>query len=500
MSSLWNSKSLAEWQELDYFRRPRPLKALWKPVLLTTLALAVVAMVAVAALQKKVVPRLAAIYQAGPLSPSHALFNNDCGQCHVEGFKTWDRLQHFDSTIRAVSDDTCSKCHPGPTHHPDLVQSGPHCVSCHREHHGQVPLSRVHDGDCTSCHRDLPASIEKGKQTVFRNIAAFAGHPEFVQRWEGAPKDPGTVAFNHAVHLQPDGVLTYCAEQRTKLGGTPGRLGGDAEVDRRMQREVLQCNKCHELDEAGRYMLPIRYEQHCNQCHPLTVGIPVRTDAADAKRALAEFSRTPAPHQAPEVVRAVLRDRLTQFIQANPGFLKIDSKGPEARRPIPGSKPNRPELVSKEEFEWVGRQLIQVEKPLLTSKAGCAYCHQEITPEKRKEGALPGFALSRINQRTFAAIGSSSRWFPHSRFRHDSHRLLDCTQCHDARSSRLTSDVLLPGIANCRNCHNNPASDRSLSAGSARTDCVECHAYHPADQKRAWSGRLTIETLGSRSP
>jgi hypothetical protein len=479
MSPLWNPKSLSEWQELDYHRRPRPLKSLWRPVLLATLAVAVVALVAVAALQKRVIPRLATAYQAGPLSTAHAMFNNDCSRCHVEGFKTWDRLVHSNSAIRAVSNDTCEKCHLGPQHHPDVVRGESiACVSCHREHHGQGPISRVADGSCTSCHRDLPRSIEPGAHTDFRKVTTFADHPEFAQRWLGAPQDPGTVAFNHARHLPPDGVLTYFAEQQEKLRGP------EPEKDRRTQRKQLQCSDCHVPDEAGRYMLPINYEKHCKECHPLTVSIPIKAEGA-VKKDLAEFSQTPAPHQKPEVVRAALRDRLTRFIQANNDLLQTEPKGGAVPRPIPGSKPSAPAPVSKEQFEWVNQQLGQVEKPLLASKAGCAFCHQEDKAARRPEGGLPSFAPSQITQ----------RWFPHSRFRHDGHRMLDCTQCHDAPSSQRTSDVLLPGIDNCRNCHNN------RPGASARSDCAECHTYHPADQKRSFRGRLNLEeVLGPRSP
>jgi hypothetical protein len=483
MSSLRSPKTLTEWEELDYFRRPRPLKALWKPVLLSTLAVGVLAMVALAVLQKKVAPGLAMAYQAGTLSSAHALFNNDCSKCHVEAFKTWDRLWQFNSAVRAVSDETCKKCHPGPIHNAMQIRQDS-CVSCHREHHGRARLDQVPDAHCTACHADL-TNATRATRPLYRDVPSFAAHPPFAQRWEGAPKDPGTIAFNHAAHLDPDGVLTPFKDLPAQDG------------DRREQRKRLECKSCHEPDEAGRYMKPISYEKHCKECHPLTVSIPVKNEGAG--EALAQFSSIPAPHQPPDMVRAVLRDRLTLFIQKNPQFLKArplaDSNPP---RPIPGSKPGRPEVVSKEQFEWVGRQLIEVEKPLFASRTGCALCHQEIKPLDPLKGELPRYALSRINQRSFPVSAGlpagetlSSRWFPHSRFRHDSHRMLDCTQCHDARKSRLSSDLLLPGIDNCRKCHD------ARPGASARSDCVECHTYHPDAEKKANHGKLTIdEVLG----
>lgn len=469
MSSTRNPKTLPEWEELDYFNRPRRLKALWKPVLLGTLAVGVVGMVAIAALQKKVAPRLATAYQAGPLSSAHAMFNNNCGICHVEAFKTWDRLWQFNSTIQSVPDKTCIECHAGPIHNTKQVRSES-CVSCHREHHGRARLDRVADAHCTSCHGNLSAAVKGGDAVLYENVASFASHPAFKERWEGAPKDPGTVAFNHKVHLALDDPAT---------------------------QKPLLCNKCHVPDVAGQAMLPIRYEDHCKGCHPLTVSLPVAGAAADTKRALAEFSRTPAPHQAPEMVRAALRDRLTLLIQNHPEFLKGESGSGGPPRPIPGSRVSRPEVVSKEEYEWVGQQLIKVEGPLLDSKAaGCAKCHQRIETAGGKAGELPQFARPHINERTFPDIGASSRWYPHSRFRHDSHRMLDCTQCHvGAPNSERTSEVLLPDITNCRQCHD------SRPGASARSDCIECHSYHPAAGKKEFHGKLSVEqVLGASGP
>lgn len=478
MSSLRNPKTLADWMELDYFRRPRCLKSLWKPVVLTTLVIGVATMVALAVLQKKAAPRLATAYQAGSLSTAHAMFNNDCSQCHVEAFKTWDRLWRFNGSIRAVPDDACQKCHPGPIHHVEQVRNDS-CVSCHREHHGHTQLNLVADGDCVQCHKDLRAATRSDFAVHFKDVNSFKGHPDFALRWEGAPKDPGTIAFNHAVHLQPKGIMELDSKQHNELKGTE---------DRRVLRPPLQCGECHVPDEAGRYMKPISYEQHCKKCHPLTVAVTAPAAGPGVQQARTAFSREPAPHQMPEMVRAALRDRLTQFIKQNSAFLTPDPKAEAVPRPIPGT-PARPELVTKQQFEWVGEQLIKVEKPLFNSQWGCAYCHREEDKDKRQEGQLPRFAPSNINERTFPQIGQSPRWFPHSRFNHASHRMLDCQQCHPAATSQKTSEVLMPTIDNCRNCHGTHAG------ASARSDCVECHTYHPNAGRQQWHGKLLIENI-----
>jgi hypothetical protein len=448
MSSLRNPKALTEWLQLDYFRRPRRLKALWKPVVLATLAGGVLAMVALAVAQKKLAPHLATAYQAGPLSSSHALFNADCARCHVEAFKTWDRLWQFDGNIRAVPDSACLQCHPGPVHQPDLVRQES-CTGCHCEHRGHASLARVPDGHCASCHGDLKVQLQPDTEPHFQSFTTFADHPPFQQRWQGAPQDPGTIAFNHRAHLH----------------NSP---------------RVLQCGDCHVPDEAGRAMKPIRYETHCKECHSLTVWVTSQLESPPAREALAAFRRTPAPHQPPEVVRAVMRDRLTVFIQGNPAFLGTEPQT-QVPRPIPGSKAARPDGVNREDFEWVNKQLREVEKPLFASRGGCGYCHREIDADIRPGDALPRYAPSAINERDFSLIGKSSRWFPHSRFRHSSHRMMDCQQCHPAAGSEKTSDVLVPTLDNCRQCHG------SRSGAGARSDCIKCHTYHPRTEQRVGS-------------
>ena len=51
-----------------------------------------------------------------------------------------------------------------------------------------------------------------------------------------------------------------------------------------------------------------------------------------------------------------------------------------------------------------------------------------------------------------------------------------------AEFAKKADDMLLPGIANCSNCHN-PGRD-----SRARSDCVECHRYHNGDSPLAGKG------------
>lgn len=47
----------------------------------------------------------------------------------------------------------------------------------------------------------------------------------------------------------------------------------------------------------------------------------------------------------------------------------------------------------------------------------------------------------------------------------------DNSRCHDsAKTSKLATDVNVPGVANCRSCHN---------SSQVSADCETCHVYHP---------------------
>src|SRR5208283_5630806 len=223
-SPLRDPKSLADWIELDYYRRPRLMRrAKW----VTSVVVFLLCGVALAAVT--VLPRFAPIYQAGPLSSAHTLFTSECAACHTGAF---GGVQHFwsGSDLHTVSDSNCLSCHDGPIHHEEQT-SMPACASCHREHRGRVTLADVADSHCTACHARLQRA--DGQPSRYQPVSSFAGdHPEFALWREGEPKDPGTIRFNHRVHLQE---------------GLRGPRGEPVQ---------LECTACHQPDAPGQYMKP----------------------------------------------------------------------------------------------------------------------------------------------------------------------------------------------------------------------------------------------------
>ena len=82
---------------------------------------------------------------------------------------------------------------------------------------------------CTDCHADLHRKDDNRPQR--QNVTAFAvDHPEFAL-WAGEPpRDPGTVRFNHKLHLGL-GNLSRLSDARTRsispenFSGEPGKGG-----------------------------------------------------------------------------------------------------------------------------------------------------------------------------------------------------------------------------------------------------------------------------------
>jgi hypothetical protein len=434
-SPLRSPRALTEWLELDYFRRPRRLRrarrwAAWG-VLLAALALAALLMAW----------GRPAIYQAGPVSQAHTMFNHDCGLCHTRPFQTPKRLWPTRAGFHSVTDDACKTCHDGAEHHALVPATG--CAGCHQEHRGQQFLALVPDRHCTTCHAHL--SQHPANADSLPNVGGFAAgeHPEFHDR-----ADPSQVRFNHQVHLREEGLL-----------------------DQEGKRQQLDCATCHQAEGDHRYMAPISYASHCARCHPLSVLVVGSFQDEGARVAARRFSALPAPHDSPDIVRAVLRERYRAFFRAFIPSKPIE-KVREIKRPFPGKvqPPPRPE---KEE-DWVTSQGQLAERLLFAAGGRCRTCHLE-TGAPWQPGQLPQYAKTYI----------PDRWFPASRFSHDRHRLLRCEECHSqVMESTQAKDVLMPRIGVCQNCHNPRVG--------ARYDCSECHTYHDRDKEAPGGGKLRI--------
>ena len=83
--------------------------------------------------------------------------------------------------------------------------------------------------------------------------------------------------------------------------------------------------------------------------------------------------------------------------------------------------------------EWTGRAA--------STFPGCAKCHEVREPSSENEVPLVSKPFI------------PDRWLTRGKFDHSKHLKVECADCHNARHSHQTSDILLPGKQICANCH-----------------------------------------------
>lgn len=444
------TKNLAKRMDLQYFKQSHPFRRwrLWLSILIPVVAVAWFA--AQRAGSQK-------IYSSGPLSPAHAVLGKRCEVCHVT------TLGVFRAKVR---DDACSKCHDAPAHHADKVVFTVSCGSCHVEHRGSPNLASTEDASCTQCHGDL--RTRSGHPQYVRVVKDFdTRHPEFAPLRPGA-RDPGQVKLNHYAHLRPNlagpaGPVQMDCQDCHRLTAMdrpwPYAMSQTSSEPSSEPTAIVAGMRAETRHSHHDYMLPILYVNQCAGCHVKDLQFDRRFDQA-------------APHDKPEIVQAFLIQNYSDYFASHPGAMS-ESVTPE--RILPGEM-KLPLPVPHTRQEWMDQQVMLADR-LLFNK-GCKLCHVMIAGN----GPLPAVAKSSI----------PARWFLDAEFNHDSHRLLACTACHDRTpESRRTADILLPGIASCRSCHQDGGPRQDAAGGR----CSECHLYHAWSKEQPTKGNFTIQQL-----
>jgi predicted CXXCH cytochrome family protein len=382
-------------------------------------------------------------WSSGPLSSVHhnskAVF--DCKACHEAPFQ-------------AVSNDKCVECHKhtGNHVHPehagftaaDLMQ----CGTCHEEHNEPEKLVKVGQALCTDCHADIKRF---DASSPLDNVMDFqTAHPSFKVdmpvlqadgRWQITPirladlkSDTSHLKFNHKIHMKAEGILTPEGHK------------------------VMECSDCHQLDDAGWYMKPMTMEKTCRGCHALTF------DADEPERQV--------PHGSPEDVRTELQEYyLNKFSQPQQAAAPTAA---ERRRGRPGHE-------READFECRGpavdcaRTMTQRTMEELFEKTACYTCH-----EVSSDGA---------GQYTVTPVRIVSQWMMGARFTHADHMTEDCSRCHEASASEVSTDVMIPDIDNCRECHGDPGS-----WGKLETTCISCHDFHFDDRGVMGGSAILVPT------
>lgn len=454
MARTRTTKRLAQRIDLNYFKRPTPLKRakFWLSVGTAALAVAWIA--------GHGLTRDSRVYSSGRMSEVHAVLENECAACHVQAAGAFSAK---------ASDAACLSCHDGPVHHAG-AQRAIACANCHAEHRGLVNLKAVSAASCAQCHADLQLS---GSPLHYAgHISSFSdGHPEFAAVRANA-RDPGTILVNHAMHLKPirsgpngPNVQLECADCHRTAASKASWTYGDANYAHAATKYsggnenplappgILASYR----PETGRErMAPVKFATACAGCHSLAFD----------KR----FSDG-VPHDNPEIVHAFLVKKFSEYIATHPGELR------EVRDPgrdLTG-KAVLPSVRVYTPTEWIAARIDEDER-LLWRKT-CKQCHA-LTLGLRQD-TLP----------IVEPAQTTLRWMPHAKFSHDAHQGFSCVSCHQkALTSSDASDVLLPGIATCRACH-------APGAGHADSQCSECHTYHDWSQRKEVKATFTLPVL-----
>jgi hypothetical protein len=469
------TKKLAQRIDLNYFKRPTPLKRakFWLSLLLPLVALVWIA--------ERTVSKDSRVYSSGRMSAAHAVLEKECATCHV---------QQAGAFSAKAADSACLACHDGPIHHANQTKALP-CSACHSEHRGRVNIHAASNQSCAACHADLKAN---GRSVAFpSHIHSFEdGHPQFVALRAGA-RDPGTIKLNHAVHLKPI------------------RRGPNGPI------VTLECRNCHHLTAAdadltfadpkyraatvsykesdefltfqsgalwpprpisGReLMAPVKFANACAACHLLTFD--KRFDDG-------------VPHDKPEVVHAFLVKKFREYIAAHAAEVRVQR---DPSRDLTG-KPVPPEVRILTPAQWVTERTAEAEE-LLWRKT-CNQCHA-LTPfskdspriiKQSAPGSDAGEAHDHSTELPYVVPANITlQWMSHAKFDHSAHTGFTCVSCHEkALTSTETSDVLLPGIATCQTCHA-PGPDH------AESRCFECHTYHDWSKRKEVKPTFTLPAL-----
>jgi hypothetical protein len=426
-------------------------------------------------------------WSSGPLSSAHAFLEDNCQACHQEAFV-------------AVQDTSCKTCHSGdqtPAAMADAAASvrragspdelsfvrdhaprgrilwgtpppdhlggqatawfrrafnipEQRCASCHVEHVANPLAGRSPEPiptltptqTCVECHTGLTHRL---KDTDLADATSWARHPNFRPTLPGPqgltrvsldsrPREASGLTFPHDLHMSPSGGAARMAQ-------TLGARGYGA---------ALTCASCHRPDADQKGFAPIEMERDCASCHSLSFA------TSGGVRQL--------PHGEPDQVVAALL--------AWQGSGPVAGSGTGRRRPgeIGGTG-------SGVGGSPAGASAVTTVSGAFGPRGACFDCHTifrsptiKFTPVQ-----LPGDFLSR---------GS----FDHSVREHrvDRQGQPSCAQCHAAATSGSATDLLMPSVTECAECH---GQTTARSPTPAPADCESCHSFHVPSQPTPRSTR-----------
>jgi len=368
---------------------------------------------------------------AGPVHSAHSTISEECEACHIKAFER-------------VPDVACVECHEVTRH----VQQSQHtvmgvvrCASCHLEHNEPQQLVKQQQSLCTDCHLQLPDDVALQSAGDFLDA-----HPDFnvslllpgatvTDDWReehiplvnAAGQDRSNLKFDHAAHLDADGIVTPDGKR------------------------VMECAECHVADTGGARFQPISMDERCSSCHSLAF------DPADPTRVV--------PHgDAEAVVQSLVEYYSARLLGGEPA-----ANGQRLRRPgqsLTRAERDRAAAEARDKALNVAADLFE--------RQACSNCH-DVT--KTEDDEFPW----RVNP-----VRLTQHFFAHAEFSHAAHDndAAACDSCHSASDSVSATDVLIPDIDNCRGCHGSGIARRN-GGGQITSTCVQCHGFH-TDEKGSY--------------
>jgi hypothetical protein len=449
------TKKLAQRIDLNYFKRPTPLKRakFWLSLLLPLFAFVWIVWRDLSGDHR--------VYSSGQMSQAHGVLERECAACHV---------QQVGSFSAKAADSACLSCHDGPVHHSNQPFT-PRCTDCHSEHRGRVNIVAASDQACAQCHgsRAVMAAIQK--ENLARVSHFNYDHLEFAALRSDI-RDPGTIKLNHTIHMKPIRRGPIGPIVNLECANCHHATAADVDLtyaDRKYRAASVSYKESNEampthpgtlqpphLTTGRELMAPVKFANACASCHLLTFD--KRFDEG-------------VPHDEPGVVHAFLVKKFREYIATHPGEIRVKR---DPNRDLTG-KPLPPEVRILTPAQWVTERTAEAEG-LLWRKT-CKQCH------------TLSFGVRADGLANIAEAQTTARWMPHAKFDHGAHTGFTCVSCHEkALTSTESSDVLLPGIATCQTCHA-PGPDH------AESRCFECHTYHDWSKRKEVTPRFTLPAL-----
>lgn len=376
------------------------------------------------------------LWLTGPLHQSHQTIGKDCNTCHTIPFKM-------------VQNRECLECHKNVQHHVDVTSQDEQifkenrCASCHREHNEPSILVQRDQRFCSDCHQNLDKLKD---DTELENVTDFGkDHPEFrltlltshyakgQTHWQpirvkhnpaSAIREDSSLQFSHQEHLNPKGIRSPEGDQ------------------------VLECQNCHRPNTSGRRMQVVKMENHCSDCHSLDL------DENDLSKQV--------PHGDLNALYDALKEYFSRQYLEPSALAATQMLNDQLRRP--GGESRALSIEEKKlALDWVDKQALMVAQDVIEDRV-CIDCHQI--------SRIPG--KTGFEQWYVKPVALNKQWMPLARFDHASHTTETCVSCHkNAEKSETSSDILIPTIKTCRECHGGGNDNDKLPS-----DCLLCHQFH----------------------